>query len=141
MWILQKFMPILNCISKENIRISQKILAPYFLLQFLISFSIVLSFFYIDSVYRRNQELIKELSMPAPGSNDLYFPTKYSQSFLTQCKACFWKQNWSYWRNPRYYAIRFLMTMVIGAFWWFSYLYPDNFFQLPGYGYDSYSKL
>ncbi|XVF07719.1 hypothetical protein REPUB_Repub06bG0163900 [Reevesia pubescens] len=67
-----------------------------------------------SSLYRRNQELIKELSTPAPGSNDIFFPTKYSQSFFTQCKACFWKQHWSYWRNPRYNAIRFFMTIVFG---------------------------
>uniref|UniRef100_A0A7N2LHE1 ABC transporter domain-containing protein n=1 Tax=Quercus lobata TaxID=97700 RepID=A0A7N2LHE1_QUELO len=68
-----------------------------------------------SELYKKNQELIKELSMPAPGSNDLCFPTKYSQSFVTQCKACFWKQYWSYWRNPRYNAIRLLMTIVIGV--------------------------
>ncbi|KAF8397869.1 hypothetical protein HHK36_016794 [Tetracentron sinense] len=68
-----------------------------------------------SALYQRNQELIKELSTPAPGSKDLYFPTKYSQSFITQCKACFWKQHWSYWRNPQYNAIRFFMTIVIGA--------------------------
>ncbi|KAK6138442.1 hypothetical protein DH2020_027817 [Rehmannia glutinosa] len=60
-----------------------------------------------SGLYRRNQELIKELSTPAPGSQDLYFPTQYSQSFLTQCKACFWKQNWSYWRNSQFNAIRY----------------------------------
>ncbi|PON42824.1 ABC transporter-like [Parasponia andersonii] len=68
-----------------------------------------------SSLYQRNQELIKELSTPTPGSRDLYFPTQYSQSFLVQCKACFWKQNWSYWRNPEYNAIRFFSTIVIGA--------------------------
>uniref|UniRef100_A0A2N9EHN3 ABC transporter domain-containing protein n=1 Tax=Fagus sylvatica TaxID=28930 RepID=A0A2N9EHN3_FAGSY len=67
-----------------------------------------------SELYKRNQELIKELSTPTPGSKDLYFPTKYSQSFVTQCKACFWKQYWSYWRNPQYNAIRFFMTIVIG---------------------------
>ncbi|KAE8690066.1 Pleiotropic drug resistance protein 2 [Hibiscus syriacus] len=67
-----------------------------------------------SSLYRMNQELIKDLCEPAPGSKDLFFPTKYSQSFFTQCKACFWKQHWSYWRNPRYNAIRFFMTIVIG---------------------------
>ncbi|RDX62108.1 ABC transporter G family member 39, partial [Mucuna pruriens] len=35
-----------------------------------------------STLYRRNQELIEELSTPAPGSNDLRFPTKYSQSFF-----------------------------------------------------------
>ncbi|KAL4575281.1 hypothetical protein LXL04_022123 [Taraxacum kok-saghyz] len=64
--------------------------------------------------YRDNQELIKMLSTPAPGSEDLYFKTKYSQSFFTQYKACFWKQRLSYWRHPQYNVFRFLMTTVIG---------------------------
>ncbi|XP_004291541.1 PREDICTED: pleiotropic drug resistance protein 2-like [Fragaria vesca subsp. vesca] len=68
-----------------------------------------------SDLYRRTQELIKELSTPEPGSKDLYFPTQYSQSYLTQCKACFWKQHWSYWRNSRYNAIRFFMTICIGG--------------------------
>ncbi|PKI59680.1 hypothetical protein CRG98_019921 [Punica granatum] len=68
-----------------------------------------------SELYKNNQKLVEELSTPVPGSSDLYFPTKYSQSFLTQCKACFWKQHWSYWRNPQYNAIRFFMTIVIGV--------------------------
>ncbi|KAI6669865.1 hypothetical protein NL676_004750 [Syzygium grande] len=72
-----------------------------------------------SDLYRRNQELIKELSTPQPGSKDLYFPTQYSQGFLTQCHACFCKQNWSYWRNSRYNAIRFFMTVVIGLMFGF----------------------
>ncbi|XP_023766490.1 pleiotropic drug resistance protein 2 isoform X1 [Lactuca sativa] len=64
--------------------------------------------------YRRSQELIKVLSTPVTGSHDLYFPTKYSQSFRTQCMACLWKQHWSYWRHPQYNAVRFFMTTVIG---------------------------
>ncbi|XP_057464053.1 pleiotropic drug resistance protein 2-like [Actinidia eriantha] len=67
-----------------------------------------------SDLYGRNEELIKDLSTPAPGSQDLYFPTKYSQPYISQCKACFWKQHWSYWRNPQYNAIRFFMTTVIG---------------------------
>ncbi|ONI01101.1 hypothetical protein PRUPE_6G121500 [Prunus persica] len=67
-----------------------------------------------SELYRRNEELIKGLSIPLPGSNDLHFPTQFSQSFIVQCKACFWKQHWSYWRNSRYNAIRFFMTAVIG---------------------------
>ncbi|KAJ7981129.1 Pleiotropic drug resistance ABC transporter [Quillaja saponaria] len=68
-----------------------------------------------SDLYKRNQELIKGLSTPQPGSEDLYFPTKYSQNFLTQCKASFWKQHWSYWRNSQFNAIRFFMTIVIGV--------------------------
>ncbi|KAL5545906.1 hypothetical protein UlMin_005593 [Ulmus minor] len=68
-----------------------------------------------SSLYQRNKDLIKELGTPVPGSQDLFFPTKYSQPFSVQFKACFYKQHWSYWRNPQYNAIRFLMTAIIGA--------------------------
>ncbi|KAK7279020.1 hypothetical protein RJT34_24062 [Clitoria ternatea] len=80
---------------------------------------------YIKSeVYQRNQEFIKELCTPVPGTKDLYFPSKYSQSFVTQCKACFWKQYCSYWRNPQYNAVRFFITLVIGAL--FGLIYWDK---------------
>jgi hypothetical protein len=62
-----------------------------------------------------NQELIKELSTPLPGTKDLNFATKHSRSFITQCKACFWKQRWSYWRNPQYNAIRFFLSVSVGV--------------------------
>ncbi|KAK4798053.1 hypothetical protein SAY86_030379 [Trapa natans] len=75
-----------------------------------------------SDLYRRNKALIKELSVPAPNSKDLYFPTEYSQSFLTQCLACLWKQRKSYWRNPPYTAVRFLFTTFIaimfGSMFW-----------------------
>ncbi|KAK7356955.1 hypothetical protein VNO80_16236 [Phaseolus coccineus] len=63
----------------------------------------------------RNQELIKELSTPSEGTKELDFPNKYSQSFITQCAACFWKQNLSYWRNPQYNAIRLFLSITIGV--------------------------
>ncbi|XP_061350153.1 pleiotropic drug resistance protein 2-like isoform X1 [Gastrolobium bilobum] len=68
-----------------------------------------------SDLYQKNLEIIKELCTPAPGTKDLYFPSKYSQSFVTQCIACFWKQHCSYWRNPEYNAIRFFITIVIGV--------------------------
>ncbi|KAH1258747.1 ABC transporter G family member 39 [Glycine max] len=71
---------------------------------------------YVNStLYQMNQELIKELSTPTPGSKDLFFPTKYSQSFFVQWKACLWKQYWSYWRNPPYNGIRFFFTLAYGV--------------------------
>ncbi|XP_057789350.1 pleiotropic drug resistance protein 2-like [Salvia miltiorrhiza] len=63
---------------------------------------------------RKNLELIKKLSNPEAESQDLFFPTKYSQPLPVQFVACFWKQYWSYWRNPQYNVIRFFMTTVIG---------------------------
>ncbi|GMI91957.1 ATP-binding cassette G39, PLEIOTROPIC DRUG RESISTANCE 11, pleiotropic drug resistance 11 [Hibiscus trionum] len=68
-----------------------------------------------SSLYQRNQELINELSTPAPGSQDLHFPSKYSLPFLSQCKVCFLKQHWSYMRNPPYNAIRFFITIIVGV--------------------------
>ncbi|KAI9124611.1 hypothetical protein K1719_004533 [Acacia pycnantha] len=68
-----------------------------------------------SELYQRNQKLVKELSTPAPGAKDLYFPTRFSQPFITQCKACFWKQHWSYWRNPEYNAIRLSFTIIVGV--------------------------
>lgn len=64
--------------------------------------------------YRKIQDLIKELSIPVPGTKDLSFPTKYSQNFATQCIANFWKQYWSFWRNPGYNTTRILMTILVG---------------------------
>ncbi|CAM0942737.1 unnamed protein product [Alopecurus aequalis] len=73
-------------------------------------------------LYRENQALIKELSVPLPGYVDLSFPTKYSQNFYNQCVANFWKQYKSYWKNPSYNAMRYLMTvlngLVVGTVFW-----------------------
>uniref|UniRef100_A0A7N0VLX7 ABC transporter domain-containing protein n=1 Tax=Kalanchoe fedtschenkoi TaxID=63787 RepID=A0A7N0VLX7_KALFE len=75
-----------------------------------------------SDLYRRNKALIQELSTPAPNSKELYFPTQYSQSFFVQCLACFYKQRWSYWRNPPYTAVRFLFTtfiaLMFGTIFW-----------------------
>ncbi|OAY36808.1 pleiotropic drug resistance protein 1 isoform X2 [Manihot esculenta] len=67
-----------------------------------------------SELYGRNKALIKDLSKSAPGSKDLHFPNKYSESFFGQFSACLWKQHLSYWRNPPYTAIRFLFTAFIG---------------------------
>lgn len=72
--------------------------------------------------FRRNKVLIEELSKPTPGSKDLYFDTHYSQSFLTQCIACLWKQHRSYWQNPPYTTVRLLFTtgiaLILGTMYW-----------------------
>lgn len=77
---------------------------------------------YCTITFRRNKGLIMELSTPPAGSKDLYFSTKYSQTFFTQCMACLWKQHLSYWRNPPYSAVRLLFTTIIallfGTIFW-----------------------
>lgn len=77
-------------------------------------FQVLWFWFLSQHSFSTTQDLIKDLSTPAPNSKDLHFPSKYSQSFTVQCNACFWKQHWSYWRNPQYNAIRFFMTIIIG---------------------------
>ncbi|OQU83826.1 hypothetical protein SORBI_3005G183900 [Sorghum bicolor] len=67
-----------------------------------------------SDLYRKNKNLVSELSTPPPGSKDLYFPTQYSQSSIIQCMACLWKQHKSYWRNPSYTATRIFFTTLIG---------------------------
>ncbi|CAI0410718.1 unnamed protein product [Linum tenue] len=71
--------------------------------------------YYLSKLYKKNQELIKELSTPTPGSKDLYFPTQYAQDFLTQYRACFMKLHRSYWQNPSYNVTRFFLTTVFGV--------------------------
>ncbi|KAJ0075534.1 hypothetical protein Patl1_34364 [Pistacia atlantica] len=68
-----------------------------------------------SELYQRNKALIRDLSKPVPGSKDLYFPTEFSQSFVTQCMASLWKQRCSYWRNTSYTAVRFLFTFFIAV--------------------------
>ncbi|KAK9946083.1 hypothetical protein M0R45_011563 [Rubus argutus] len=75
-----------------------------------------------SELYTRNKDLIKDLSTPPQGTKDLYFSTKYSQSFYNQCMACLWKQHLSYWRNPPYSAVRLLFTtfiaLMFGTIFW-----------------------
>ncbi|XP_028551888.1 ABC transporter G family member 44 isoform X1 [Dendrobium catenatum] len=75
-----------------------------------------------SELYQRNKAIITENSIPPPGSQDLYFPTQYSQPFLTQCLACLWKQHLSYWRNTSYTVLRFVFTVMIalmlGTIFW-----------------------
>lgn len=71
---------------------------------------------YRDSaLFKRNEALVSNvLSVPAEGSEDLSFSTKFSQTFAVQIMACLWKQHLSYWRNPDYNAVRLFLTAVIG---------------------------
>ncbi|KAF5767760.1 putative sulfate-transporting ATPase [Helianthus annuus] len=71
--------------------------------------------YFNSSLYQENQQVIREVSTPSNGSKDLFFHTEYAQPFLVQCKACLWKQHWSYWRNPQYNVTRFVTTIVIAA--------------------------
>lgn len=68
-----------------------------------------------SDLYRRNKAVIQELSVPAPGSSDLYFSTQYSQPAFVQFMACLWKQHCSYWRNTMYTAMRLFFAAFVGV--------------------------
>lgn len=75
-----------------------------------------------SSLYLRNEDLIQEISKPAPDYKDLSFERQFAQPLAIQTMACLWKQHWSYWRNPQYNSVRFLLTLASGllfgtAFW------------------------
>ncbi|KAF8027590.1 hypothetical protein BT93_E0490 [Corymbia citriodora subsp. variegata] len=73
-------------------------------------------------LFKRNKELVKELSTPPPGAKDLYFPTQYSQSSWGQFQSCLWKQWWTYWRSPDYNLVRYIFTLacalLVGTLFW-----------------------
>ncbi|CAM6058811.1 unnamed protein product [Sphagnum tenellum] len=75
-----------------------------------------------SDLYQRTEAVIKELSVPPPGSHDLEFPSKFSRSFLTQLQATLWKQQLTYWRSPYYNAVRFFFTticaLIFGSIFW-----------------------
>lgn len=75
-----------------------------------------------SSLYKRNKELVTNLSTPPPGAKDLYFESQYSQSTWGQLKCCLWKQWWTYWRSPDYNLVRYFFTLaaalMIGTVFW-----------------------
>ncbi|XP_058111958.1 ABC transporter G family member 31-like isoform X1 [Magnolia sinica] len=75
-----------------------------------------------SNLFQQNRALVEILSKPNNDSEDLSFPTKYSQPFLVQFIACLWKQNLSYWRNPQYTAVRLFYTIIVslmvGTIYW-----------------------
>ncbi|XP_020159781.3 ABC transporter G family member 44 [Aegilops tauschii subsp. strangulata] len=79
-----------------------------------------------SDLYQRNQSVIRDISRAPAGSKDLYFPTQYSQSSITQCMACLWKQHLSYWRNPQYTVVRFFFSLVVAL------MFGTIFWQLGG---------
>ncbi|KAJ7951716.1 Pleiotropic drug resistance ABC transporter [Quillaja saponaria] len=75
-----------------------------------------------SSLYQQNKALVKELSIPPSGANDLYFATQFSQSTWGQFKSCLWKQWLTYWRTPDYNLVRFFFTLasalLLGSIFW-----------------------
>ncbi|XP_078170470.1 ABC transporter G family member 45-like isoform X2 [Carex rostrata] len=75
-----------------------------------------------SSLYKSNKALIEELDQPKPGNRDLHFPKRYWQGFSSQCLACLWKNNCTYWKNPDHNVARFVntfaMALLLGTVFW-----------------------
>ncbi|PAN40990.2 hypothetical protein PAHAL_8G001100 [Panicum hallii] len=75
-----------------------------------------------SSMYKDKDELVRRLSIPPLGRNNLNFPTRYPQKFREQFKACLWKQCLSYWRTPSYNLVRIVFITVsciaFGVLYW-----------------------
>ncbi|KAL6876398.1 hypothetical protein ACP4OV_012970 [Aristida adscensionis] len=75
-----------------------------------------------SDLYKQNKVTVNQLSQPQPGTSDLHFPTKYSQSTIGQFKACLWKHWLTYWRSPDYNLVRFSFTLftalLLGSIFW-----------------------
>ncbi|KAK4754744.1 hypothetical protein SAY87_008501 [Trapa incisa] len=72
-----------------------------------------------SELHRKNEAMIEQLSTPSSTSPELHFPVK---CFISQFKACLWKQHKSYWRNTSYNFTRFAFTailaLMLGVLYW-----------------------
>ncbi|XP_010515840.1 PREDICTED: ABC transporter G family member 37 isoform X2 [Camelina sativa] len=78
---------------------------------------------YHDSaLYKRNSELVKQLSQPDSESSDIHFKRTFAQSWWGQFRSILWKMNLSYWRSPSYNLMRMVHTLIssliFGALFW-----------------------
>ncbi|KAF9591166.1 hypothetical protein IFM89_002121 [Coptis chinensis] len=75
-----------------------------------------------SQLHEENKKLVEELSVPAPSSRDIDFPTQFPQNGWEQYKACLWKQHLSYWRSPHYNLVRIYFmifaSVLFGAAFW-----------------------
>ncbi|KAJ0976462.1 hypothetical protein J5N97_018427 [Dioscorea zingiberensis] len=75
-----------------------------------------------SALCKDNEELVKQLSTPPPGSTDLYFATRFPRNIWEQFKACLWKQHLSYWRSPSYNLVRitfvFFSALILAMLFW-----------------------
>ncbi|XP_048539157.1 ABC transporter G family member 50-like [Triticum urartu] len=67
-----------------------------------------------SSLHREAEDLVEQLSIPLPNSENLCFSHSFAHNGWIQLKACLWKQNITYWRSPQY-NLRHIMMTVISA--------------------------
>ncbi|GAB2219920.1 hypothetical protein Drorol1_Dr00007560 [Drosera rotundifolia] len=72
--------------------------------------------------FRRTKALIEELNRSPQDSQQLRFPSQFSQIFFMQFLACLWKQHQLYWHNSLYTLRRLcvaaVMAFLLGTMFW-----------------------
>lgn len=73
-------------------------------------------------LFRRNNQLIRDLQITEQGSEELHFSSRFPKNGWEQFKACLWKRHLTYWRSPRYNLGRLIFTaacsLLFGALLW-----------------------
>ncbi|KAK1401931.1 ABC transporter domain-containing protein [Heracleum sosnowskyi] len=77
-----------------------------------------------SALHKSNEEIVKSLSIPPPGFQELYFATRFAQNGFGQFMSCLWKHHLSYWRSPSYNFHR-LRHMIFSSFV-FGFLFWDQ---------------
>ncbi|XP_010541365.1 PREDICTED: ABC transporter G family member 42-like [Tarenaya hassleriana] len=75
-----------------------------------------------SALFMENKVAVEQLSSAPRNSKDLHFSSRYPQNGWAQFKACLWKQQLSYWRNPSYNLTRLvfvsLTSVLFGLLYW-----------------------
>ncbi|KAF8082788.1 hypothetical protein N665_0808s0024 [Sinapis alba] len=75
-----------------------------------------------SSLFKENNIVIEQMRGTSSETEELTSSTRYAQTGWEQFKACLWKQQLSYWRNPSYNLTRFmfmcLTSVLCGVLFW-----------------------
>ncbi|XP_013614326.1 PREDICTED: ABC transporter G family member 43-like [Brassica oleracea var. oleracea] len=75
-----------------------------------------------SSLFKENNIVIEQMRGTSSETEELTSSTRYAQTGWGQFKACLWKQQLSYWRNPSYNLTRImfmcLTSVICGVLFW-----------------------
>ncbi|XP_013595042.1 PREDICTED: ABC transporter G family member 42-like [Brassica oleracea var. oleracea] len=75
-----------------------------------------------SSLFKENNIVILQMRGTSSETQELTSSTRYAQTGWEQFKACLWKQQLSYWRNPSYNLTRILFmcfpSVICGVLFW-----------------------
>ncbi|XP_048620263.1 ABC transporter G family member 43-like [Brassica napus] len=75
-----------------------------------------------SSLFKENNIVIEQMRGTSSETQELTSSTRYAQTGWGQFKACLWKQQLSYWRNPSYNLTRImfmcLTSVICGVLFW-----------------------